>query len=179
MFGSKRLGEILVSHGVVTPQQIAECLEFQASAPDRRLGEILVERECAKDIDVLRALGLQFGMEVRESFDLEAVDMTLSKDYNYAVAMRELIMPFEARNGFVLTAIVDPLNLDGLDVIRVMTEMEPVPVLAPRDVVKKLIAGIFDKRGDLANMAENLDTQKPAGEEEEAEKIQKTEKGGI
>ena len=88
MFGSKRLGEILVSHGVVTPQQIAECLEFQASAPDRRLGEILVERECAKDIDVLRALGLQFGMEVRESFDLEAVDMTLSKDYNYAVAMR-------------------------------------------------------------------------------------------
>ena len=172
MFGSKRLGEILVSHGVVTPQQIAECLEFQASAPDRRLGEILVERECAKDIDVLRALGLQFGMEVRESFDLEAVDMTLSKDYNYAVAMRELIMPFEARNGFVLTAIVDPLNLDGLDVIRVMTEMEPVPVLAPRKKKKKLIAGIFDKRGDLANMAENLDTQKPAGEEEEAEKIE-------
>lgn len=172
MFGVPPLGEILVGRGVVTPQQLDECLKIQVSAPDRRLGEILIENGFAKENDVLSALGLQFGMEVRESFDLDAVDVTLSDDYNYAVAMRELVMPFEERDGFVLTAIADPLNIDGLDLIRVMTEMEPVPVLAPRDVIKKLIAGIFDKRGDLANMAENLDNQKTVGEEEEAEKIE-------
>lgn len=173
MFGWSRLGEILVNHGYITQQQLVAGLEAQQNDPDKKkLGEVLVAQKAAKEMDVLRALGLQFGMEVWESFDLDAVDITLSNDYNYNVAMKQMVMPFQKRHDFVLTAVADPLNTDGLDFIRVLTGCEPLPILAPYTAVRGLVAGIFDRRGDLANMAKDLDDQKPAGEEDETEKIE-------
>lgn len=172
MFGRSRIGEILVSRGYLTQQQLTEALEIQANEPSRRLGEIVVEQKYAKEVDVLRGLGLQFGIEVRESFTLDEVDLEVSKSYQYAVAMKSLIMPFERRNDFVLTAVNDPLDTEGLDLIRVMTGCEPIPVLSTKSAIKGLVAGVFDKRGDLANMADALSETKPAGEEEEAEKIE-------
>lgn len=171
MFGKRRIGDILIQHGHVTPAQIAEAVETQAGTPEKRIGEILVEKKFVKEIDVVRALGIQFGIEVWESFDLEQVDLTLSKDYNYTIAMKNLIMPFQMRGGLVLTAICDPLNTDGIDFIRVLTGCEPVLVLSSQSVVKGLITGIFDKRGDLGNLVDDLEDKKPA-EEEEAEKIE-------
>ncbi|MGN1072976.1 MAG: type II secretion system ATPase GspE [Bradymonadia bacterium] len=172
MFGRSPIGEVLLNHGYITAQQLNDALQLQQAEPGRRLGEILIEQGSAKEIDVLRALGFQLGIEVWEAFDLDAVDVSLSDHYNYAVAMKQQIMPFQKRNDYVLTAIIDPLDIDGLDFIRGLTGCEPIPILAPRDAVKNLVTGIFDKRGDLANMAGQLDQTKPAGEEEEAEKIE-------
>ncbi len=172
MFGRSRIGEILISHGLVNNEQLNAALEQQQMDPDKKLGEILIERKFVKEIDILRALGLQFGIEVWESFDLEQVDMTLSKDYNYNVAMSQYIMPFQMRGNFVLTAMTDPLNTEGLDFIRVLTGFEPIPILAPQKSVHALITGIYDKRGDLANMVDDLETKKPVGEEEEAQNIE-------
>src|SRR5690554_6212629 len=39
-----RLGDLLVRDGLLTPQQIREALAEQTSDPERRLGEILLER---------------------------------------------------------------------------------------------------------------------------------------
>ena len=173
LFGRSRIGEILLSHGYVTQDQLNEALSAQNSEPGKRLGEKLIELKYVKEIDVVRALGLQFGMEVYETFDLDEAEISLSKDYNYNVAMKELIMPYQMRGNYVLTAIADPLNLEGVDNIRVLTGCEPILVLAPHAAVKNLITGIFDKLGtDLGQMADELDTQKPADEEEEAEKIE-------
>ena len=172
MFGRSRIGEILINNGHVTKSQLDETLKMQQADPSKRIGELLIEQKIVKEIDIIRALGLQFGIEVWESFDLEQVDMSLSKDYNYNVAMEQHIMPFQKRGHLVLTAITDPLNTDGLDIIRVLTGAEPVPILAPFQAVRALITGVFDKRGDLGALADQLEEQKPIGEEEEAEKIE-------
>ena len=172
MFGRSRIGEILLNNGHVTNEQLNDVLQLQQLDHSKRIGELLIEEKIVKEIDVIRALGIQFGMEVWESFDLEQVDMSLSKDYNYNLAMEQHIMPFQKRGNLVLTAITDPLNTDGLDIIRVMTGAEPVPILAPYQAVRTLITGIFDKRGDLGVLADQLEEQKPIGEEEEAEKIE-------
>ena len=171
MFGRSRLGEILLHNGHVNQAQLNEALEAQAANPGKRIGEILVENKAVKELDVLRALGLQYGIEVWESFDLEQADMNLSKDYNYAIAMKNQIMPFQKRGNLVLTATSDPLNIEGIDYLRGITGCEPVLILAPRAAVRGLITGIFDKRGDLGNLVDDLENNKPA-EEEEAEKIE-------
>ena len=171
MFGRSKLGDILMSHGLITREQLNECLEAQKTTPEKRLGELLIEAKYAKEIDVIRALGIQYGIEVWEKFDLEQADLTLSKNYNYAVAMKELIIPYQKRGNFVVTAITDPLNINGIDFIRALTGCEPVTVLAPQAVVRSLITSIYDKRGDLTNLVDDLDGKKPA-EEEEVEKIE-------
>ncbi len=171
MFGRSKIGDILISHGLISRDKLNECLEAQKLEPQKKIGEFLLEAKLVKEIDIVRALGIQFGIEVWEKFDLDEVELSLSKDYNYTIAMKNLIMPFQRRGDFVLTAITDPLNIDGIDFIRALTGCEPVLILAPQAVVKGLITGIFDKRGDLTNMVDDLDTQKPA-EEEEVEKIE-------
>lgn len=174
MFRRKALGEILVEQGRISPQQLTSALADQALAADKtRLGEILVDQKLLSELDVLRALGLQFGYEVWENFDLEDVDLSLSRDLSYPTAMQQLIMPIKRVGGLVLTASADPLNIDALDLVRVITGAEPVPILAPKAAVRAAITGIFDKRGDLTNIVDDLGQQKAAaGDEDDAEKIE-------
>ncbi|MCL2325715.1 MAG: type II secretion system ATPase GspE [Proteobacteria bacterium] len=172
MYGRRRLGEILTDQGRLTPLQLTEALRQQSFEETKRLGEILRDAKHVTELDILHALGIQFGYEVWESFDVDAADVSLSKDYNYATAMSQLIMPFQRNGQLVLTATPDPLNLDGLDYIRVMTGCEPIIILAPHAAVKALITGIYDKRGDLTNLVDDLDQHKHGTDEEETEKIE-------
>lgn len=172
MFAKRRLGEILIDQGRLQLDQVQKALEMQALEPEKRLGKILRELKYVTEIDVLRALGLQYGQEVWETFDVETADTTLSKDYNYNVAMQQMIMPFQRNGKTVLTAASDPLNIEGIDFIRVMTGCEPIIILSTQSAVHTLITGIFDKRGDLTNLVGDLDQQKRNNDEEETEKIE-------
>lgn len=56
----KRLGEILVDMGVISPRQIEQGLAYQQESEEKRpLGEILVERGLAPSVAVERALAVQ------------------------------------------------------------------------------------------------------------------------
>ncbi|MFA5623891.1 MAG: type II secretion system ATPase GspE [Bradymonadales bacterium] len=174
MFRRKALGEILVEQGRLSQQQLTDALADQALAEEKtRIGEILVAKKLVAELDVLRALGLQFGYEVWENFDVEDVDLSLSKDLSYPIAMQQLVMPLKRVGALVLTASSDPLNIDALDHVRVMTGAEPVPILGTKTAVRAVITGIFDKRGDLTNIVDDLDSQKAAsGDEDDAERIE-------
>ena len=172
MFGRRRLGEILMAQGRLSQVVLDEALEQQKLEPDKRLGEILVEKKVIQELDMIRALGLMFGYEVWEQFDLDNVDVTLSNDYNYQIAMDRCIMPFQKTGEYVYTAAYDPLDIEGIDLIRGLTGLEPVIILSTKASIKALITSIFDKRGDLSVIAGNLDSSEKKVDEDDAEKIE-------
>ena len=53
----ERLGEMLVSRGIVTEEQLAECLKLLT--PDKRLGHILVDQGCLTREELFKHLGVQ------------------------------------------------------------------------------------------------------------------------
>ncbi len=58
--GEKRLGEILVDMGKLTPDQVEEVLQRQEQEErTRRLGELLVAAELVEPKDLQRALAVQ------------------------------------------------------------------------------------------------------------------------
>ncbi len=173
MFGRRRIGEVLLAQGKINQDTLNQALEEQQIAdPPKRLGEILIEMKAITSLDLARALGLIFGYEVWEQFDLENVDVSVSQDYNYNTAMSSVIMPFQKTEQYVYTAVADPLDIDGIDFIRVMTGLEPIVIISTPESIKALIAGIYDKRGNLANMADQLGDKKKKEDDEDSETIE-------
>lgn len=56
MEGNKPLGEMLVSKGVVTETDLEEVLDAQKEEPDKKIGEIFLEKKKVKTKDVVSAL---------------------------------------------------------------------------------------------------------------------------
>ena len=58
----KKLGEILVSWNLLSPNALADALAY-AAEHKKRIGEALVELELVKEDDVIKALATQFDLE--------------------------------------------------------------------------------------------------------------------
>ena len=55
----RKLGEILNDMGVVSPDEVEEALRKQEKGTDKRIGEILVDENYVREIDLDRALQIQ------------------------------------------------------------------------------------------------------------------------
>ncbi|MCF7890491.1 hypothetical protein K9M78_04660 [Candidatus Bipolaricaulota bacterium] len=55
----RRIGEILNDMGAVTFDRIKDALEAQEQGTDKKLGEILVENDYVREVDLDRALQVQ------------------------------------------------------------------------------------------------------------------------
>jgi type IV pilus assembly protein PilB len=105
--GKRLLGEILVEHGQVTPQQLAEAL-LQQRVSGKRLGALLVELGALDERVLADALG--------EHFALPVVDLRHTEPDPAAIARipessaRSLnVLPLALEAGRIVVAVADPL----------------------------------------------------------------------
>ncbi|MFO0832829.1 MAG: ATPase, T2SS/T4P/T4SS family [Phycisphaerales bacterium] len=134
----KKLGEILVGLGIITPDQ-AEKAAASAKASGKRLGEALVELNFAKDDQVAKALASQFGWEyvdlsangVAEKIDLKLIPDDLIKKHQ--------ILPLGKAGGRLQLIIHDPLDLQLMDMLRFRLNVEVDPRLASRSQIRKFL----------------------------------------
>ena len=176
MYNRPKIGEILVERRAVTRAALQKALSEQhGQTSRRRVGEILLAHEALEEEALMEALAEQFGLEFCAQFEVEEADAQLSKDLPYAFSMKHMVMPYERSGGLVLTALGDPLDLEALDVVRAQVGAEPLPVLAPKGAIRELITAVFDRRGDLDQLVDDLDqTEKeaPGDLEDAVEKIE-------
>jgi len=176
VYNRKKIGEILVEHGAVTQDALVTALNEQHTlAEPPRIGELLLQHEAVQELDLLNGLAEQFGLDVVEEFDTEDVDAQLSRDLPYSYASQHMVMPYLRRGPVVFTALGDPLDVEALDLVRSLVGAEPVPVLAPRQAIRDLITAVFDRRGDLDQLVDDLDrdeTSAPGDLEDAVEKIE-------
>ena len=133
----KKLGEILASWNVVSPNALADALAY-ASEHGKRIGEALVELELATEEDVTKALAAQF--------DLEYVDLDKNVQVPTAIELipekiivTEKVLPMKKEENRLKIIISDPLNLELLDKLRFMLGMELECALAPRSKIQRFI----------------------------------------
>jgi type IV pilus assembly protein PilB len=113
----RKLGEILVSWGVMTQAQAEQAAQM-AKGAGKRLGDTIIEAGFAKEDQVAKALANQFGMEyvdlsangVGKQINLKLIPEDLVK--------KHLILPLEKNNGRLKLIIHDPMDLELLDMLR-------------------------------------------------------------
>ena len=149
----KKLGEILVSWGIVTQNDLDNALAY-AQEHHKRIGEALVELELASDVDVTKALATQF--------ELDYVDLDKSiKKPNIEFVDRKLIerekfLPLSKDGNKLRIIISDPLDLELLDKLRFLLNMELECALAPRSKIQKFIDEVLNKNVSKDSMDRTL-----------------------
>ncbi len=143
----KKLGEILCSWEIVTPNALADAIAY-ASEHGKRIGEALIELELASDEDVSKALATQFDLEYVDLDKNVVVPATLDLVPQELIT-RHIILPM-SKNGDRLKVIIhDPLDLELLDMLRFRLNMEIDTALAPKSKIQRFI-DTFLTKGDTS-----------------------------
>lgn len=129
------LGSILVEQGSITPEQLELALAEQRRLNHtKRIGEILVSMRLLSDNALLQALSRQLECPLvdinQEPPDQEALKIVPSE-----FALRHSLLPLHQRDGKLVVAMADPLDIQSIDDLRLLTGYEVEACLAsPADI---------------------------------------------
>ncbi len=145
-----RLGELLISRGVCTAEDVAQALT--ARGPGERIGEALVRLGCATTKDVARALAEQTGLRLADLPAMKPGDPVLQLVPSRFV-FKARVIPVREEEGRLEVATDDPFAVSELDELRLLTGLDVVPVLAPKDELDEAIARLYGVGADALDRA--------------------------
>ena len=86
------------------------------------LGELLVGSGQVTSLQVVKALGAQFGMYVEPRVEHYDIDPSLVGPLSLSYARDSGVLPVRIENGVLEVALSNPLAVDALDDLRVIFE---------------------------------------------------------
>lgn len=130
----RRLGDILVEHGIITPLQLDEALQRQRLTGDF-IGRVLVSMGYCDEQAIVEALGVQLGME-RVDISRLKIPENIVRKITPDIARFYNVIPIKEVDGTLIVAMADPLNLQILDDLRHIVG-QPVrgAISNPQDIV--------------------------------------------
>ncbi len=153
-FKRERLGEVLVRSGVLTDEQLSEALASQADEGGK-LGEVLVRLQIADAETIARSLAEQKGLDYTH-LTTYPVDRDAASYLPERVARRLQAIPIGFKDGDVVLAMADPLDIETIDDVRLRTGRQVVPVVTTPSQIEYAInkyvtsADAFEEIADLA-----------------------------
>jgi type IV pilus assembly protein PilB len=144
----KKLGEILLSWNLITPNSLADALAF-AQQQGKRIGEALVELELVSEEDVTKALATQFDLEYVD-LDKNVVVPSALDLVPESIIKQDRVLPMSYDDGRLKVIISDPLDLELLDKLRFRLNMEIDVALAPRGKIQRYIDTFIANKVDAS-----------------------------
>jgi len=152
----KKLGEILVSEGMITNEQLQEAVKVQYKEGGK-LGEILIKLGYVTEEQIVVALSkqLSFPYVTLSSKKLQpSSDQNLDQLIPYEFSLKSLVLPLSRSLNSLTVAMFDPLDLILLDNLKKITDCEINPVLATRTDILKSIEDFYGKGKILRDAVE-------------------------
>lgn len=160
-FTRDRLGELLLREGVITEDQLLDALAEQ-QATGGKLGQILVRSLAADEDAIARTLAEQKGLEF-VSLPMFPIDREAASLIPARMAKRALVIPIGFRDGALVLAMADPLDVEALDDVHLRTRRDVVPVVATAAQIEYAI----EKFITSADAFEGLATAPEVAEEDD------------
>ena len=135
------LGELLVTAGFLSEEELATCLEISRST-GQRLGEVVVNKRYITQDELLRVLENQHRVPY---VDLERADVPedISKYFPADLARRNVVAPVKVQGNVLFVAIDDPRNFPALDQVRTASQMTVKPMLASAKSIMAHVERIY------------------------------------
>jgi type IV pilus assembly protein PilB len=156
----KRLGDILVELGNITPEQLTQALR-NAGPDGRPVGETLRELGYVSDDDIARALAVQLDVPYQEfddEFRLEREEVKLIPE---AIARRFGVVALWKNKDSNLTLVMsDPLDLDALDTVRSLTSFDVSKAVSTPSRIRAVIDRSYTEEAHIErNLREIADAE--------------------
>lgn len=108
----KRLGEILIEKGLLTPEGLKEALKEQGRTNDY-LGNILIKKGLIRENDLLPAISEQTGfpqVELKNQY----IDWQTAKSFSASLVIDYRYLPFKRDDSSVTIAVTNPFDIWAL-----------------------------------------------------------------
>lgn len=137
----RRLGNLLIERGYLTPETLASALENQHGNKSKLLGEILIETEACTEEQVVECLAIEYGapyarLDAR-MYDPKVIDV-LPRDY----VEKNLALPLFVIRDTLTIALAEPSNLFLIDEIADLTKLEVQVVVATSKDIRRILTNL-------------------------------------
>jgi len=173
-YTNKKIGEILIEQGLITPQQLKEALEAQKNGNNKRLGEIFVEAGIITKEELYEVLQYVYETEYVDLsnyvIDPEVISLIPEK-----IALQFKLIPISKSDYELIIAMANPLDVYAIDFVRSHTKIKKIKsLLAPEEDILNTINSYYEL-GEYDDIIEKLGTEIVFKEEEEEEDSKKLE----
>jgi type IV pilus assembly protein PilB len=190
---STRLGELLVSEGLLTYDQLHECMELQKK-DGRILNTIITEKGYLTAEKLVEFVSKKCGFKFVRLSERGAVKKEIVKMVPEKIARQKLILPIALEGDYLTVAMSDPLNIMAVDEIKITTGLKVDVVITPesdlRDAIdaaygggesaKKALEDIRKQTGEMGEAVVEQAKEAPAEEEDASvTSISKEDEGGV
>ncbi len=151
---TKRLGQILIESGQLTPEKLDLALSEQRQTGEK-LGVVLQRLGICSEKQIARTLAGQAGVECVELIGLEIAPAALTL-VERAYAEKRALLPLQVKASSLVVAMANPLDLATIDELTRMTGKYIEVVHAPDSEVADAIVRYYGVSGDGADAIPSL-----------------------
>ena len=140
---NKKLGELLVEREVINQKQLEKALQVQKEKGGL-IGEILVDLGFSKEEDIAHALTAQYGFPYLPLANYE-IDAETARILNENVARQYCLVCIDKLGNNITLAMSNPLNTDAIDDIELITGCKVQIFVSTATDIKKAIDRCYRK----------------------------------
>ena len=140
-----RLGDLLVSSGVISQEQLGQALARQKETK-KRLGEELIDDGIITEQQLIDTLRLQLGIEFVDLSTVEP-DPQLVDVLPRNIAKKYGVTPVRLHGNTLYLAMSDPLNFMAQEEVRAATHRRVVPMITTADGIERANASLYGGEG--------------------------------
>lgn len=168
MKSRKRLGEMLVENGVLTEEKLEQAL-IEQKKTGLKLGQYLTRQGVVNEQQIIDLLSQQLKIQKYhpEKFPL---DVALVRHIPIEIAQKYQLAPLKKKGRLLTIAMVDPLDINAMDTIEVLTNSEVEPVVCSEREVNQIINGLYGMQSGLGSVVDKIEIDLEPEEQKEEEK---------
>lgn len=155
----KKLGEILIETGIISPEQLEQALALQRDKADF-LGQILVEKGWSTEEEVCRAVSVSLKVDFVQIEDSVTISQEIIQLAPESLATQRKVLPLFTQDNTLYLAMENPLDYEVIQRIATRTDMHIRPLIATASTVRSLIKKHYDPEKYLGGILENTEAQK-------------------
>ncbi len=173
MSTNKRIGDLLVEKGLLTPAQLQAALEEQTKT-GHRLGQILLQKSWISEEDLVEVIHGRLGIP-KISLENIVIDPKIVELVPLAIAKKHNLIPV-FRIGTTLTvAMSDPLDIIALDELKYITNLKVNRVVGTGEAINRAIEQYYSLRDTMAEVIKDIGEEDLASNSELAATISEAE----
>ncbi len=165
-----RVGDLLVSQGLITDVQLREAVS-EAQSEGTRVGYQLVKLGHIKELDLTRVLAQKYRVPAVDLTKLE-IDEKVIRLLTPEVANKHQVIPLRRMGRRLTVAMIDPSDNEAIDDLKFVTRYEIEPVIAGEFTLREHIEKFYGVAEEMASfLSDFLDEDVEYVEESEDEDV--------
>ncbi|MEO2074630.1 MAG: ATPase, T2SS/T4P/T4SS family [Bacillus sp. (in: firmicutes)] len=161
--GRKRLGDLLIEEGIITPEQLQAAINEKGS--NQKLGEVLLQKGYITDQQLAEVLEVQLGIPHVNLFHYP-FDTSLFSLISKETARRNLIVPLKKEGNKIYVAMVNPMDFIIIDDLRLSTGFQIEAAIATKDDIIRTINKYYDDDEGLEELLDDLPSNERGRDED-------------